>query len=98
MAITTKEVEKIADLAHLEFGAEQLGRFVEHFQEILDYFTQLEAIPTDHVEPMYHALRQTAPETPMRGDEPGGSLPQETALDQAPDGVDGQFRVPRVID
>ena len=51
MAITTKEIEKIADLSHLRFTPKELQLFVDPFQEILDYCAQLEALPTDTVEP-----------------------------------------------
>ncbi|MCH8319896.1 MAG: Asp-tRNA(Asn)/Glu-tRNA(Gln) amidotransferase GatCAB subunit C, partial [Acidobacteria bacterium] len=32
MPIDTREVEKIADLAHLKFDPQELERFVGHFQ------------------------------------------------------------------
>lgn len=98
MPVTEKEVERIADLANLEFEPKELGLFAQRFQEILDYFNQLETVPTDDVEPMYHALLQEEVATPSRSDEVGASLSAEAALREAPDAVDNQFRVPRVID
>ncbi len=98
MAVDIREVEKIADLARLKFKPEELERFVPQFQEILDYFVQLEAVPTESVRPMYHALLQDHPETPMREDEVQKSLRAEVAVANAPDSADEQFRVPRVID
>ncbi len=96
--ITTKDVERIAELAHLRFSEEELTPFTEHFQEILDYFVQLESVETDHVEPMSHALQQSEPETPMREDTVGESLEAELAVREAPDADDAQFRVPKVIE
>lgn len=96
--INTKEVEKIANLAHLIFTAEELKRFVPQFQEILDYFKQLEAIPTEDIEPAYHALERETLETPMRRDEVAASLPVEGAIGSAPDQSDEHFRVPAVIE
>ncbi len=49
MPIGTREVEKIAELAHLKFDREELERFVGHFQQILEYFTQLETVSTEAV-------------------------------------------------
>ena len=36
MAISTEEVEKIADLSHLRFTPQELQLFVDQFQKILD--------------------------------------------------------------
>ena len=98
MIVTTKEVKKIAELAHLEFSSEELKPFIEHFEEILEYFRQLEAVSTDGVEPMNYALQQSEPVTPMREDVIGRSFSPERAVREAPDAVDQQFRVPRVIE
>lgn len=98
MPISTDEAEKIARLAHLKFDPEELARFVPRFREILDYFTQLEQVSVDEVEPMYHALFGREPGTPQRKDEVRPSLPTGEALANAPDPADGHFRVPRVIE
>jgi aspartyl-tRNA(Asn)/glutamyl-tRNA(Gln) amidotransferase subunit C len=96
--ISTKEVEKIAQLANLRFSPEELERFISQFQDILDYIAQLEAISTEGVEPTYHALEQEELVTPMREDVPGSSLPVETTLENAPDSTEDHFRVPAVIE
>jgi len=97
MAITTKEIEKIADLSHLRFTPKELQLFVDPFQEILDYCAQLEALPTDTVEPTYHALDQERA-TPMREDQVQASFSSKQALANAPDSSDEHFRVPAVIE
>ncbi|MDA2934682.1 Asp-tRNA(Asn)/Glu-tRNA(Gln) amidotransferase subunit GatC [Acidobacteria bacterium AH-259-D05] len=98
MAISTKEVEKIADLSHLEFTAEELQRFVDQFQKILEYFARLEALSVDKVEPTYHALEEENLATPTREDEVKPSLPAGRALANAPDSCEDFFRVPAVIE
>ena len=98
MPIGTREVEKIADLAHLKFDPQELERFVDQFQEILEYFAQLEEVPTEDVEPTYQALEQEDLATPTREDEVQSCFPVETALANAPDSSEDHFRVPPVIE
>lgn len=98
MAITIKEVERIADLANLTFTDEELELFTSQFQEILDYMAQLEAISTEETEPTYHAVAQEQEKTPMRSDRVGASFPAEESLLNAPDPAEDHFRVPRVIE
>ncbi len=97
MAISTEEVEKIADLSHLRFTPQELQLFVDQFQKILDYCAQLEALPTDDVKPTYHALDQERA-TPLREDQVKTSFSSKQALANAPDSSDEYFRVPAVIE
>lgn len=98
MPLSTREVEKIADLANLKFAPGELERFVQQFQKILDYFAQLDAVSTDDIEPTYHALEQDHLETPMRKDERRPSFAVAAALANAPDSSEDHFRVPAVIE
>jgi aspartyl-tRNA(Asn)/glutamyl-tRNA(Gln) amidotransferase subunit C len=97
MAISTQEVEKIANLSHLRFTPEELQRFVDQFQKILDYCAQLEALSTENVPPTYHALAEELA-TPLREDQVKPSLSTEQALANAPDATEEYFRVPAVIE
>jgi aspartyl-tRNA(Asn)/glutamyl-tRNA(Gln) amidotransferase subunit C len=96
--ISTGEVEKIAGLAKLKFDPQELERFVDQFQEILEYIAKLEAVPTEEVEPTYQALEQEDLATPTREDEVKPCFPVGTALANAPDSSEDHFRVPPVID
>ena len=96
MAVTIDEVRKIAALSKLRYEAAELDTFVAHFEEILEYFAQLNSVPTDAVAPTYHALE--VPGTPYRADETHQSLPCQTAVANAPEESDCQFRVPKVIE
>ena len=73
LPIGTREVEKIADLAHLKFDSQELERFVGHFQQILEYFTQLETVSTEDVEAAHQGVEGEKLSTPTREDRP--SLP-----------------------
>ena len=96
MAVSIDEVKKIAALSKLRYEAAELDTFVAHFQEILDYFAQLNSVSTDAVAPTYHALEVSG--TPYRADETHESLPRAAAVANAPEESDCQFRVPKVIE
>lgn len=98
MSLTIREVEKIAELANLKFTVEELRRFVEQFQEILDYVDLLQAVPGEDVQPTYHAVQEAALETPLRQDNVKASFSAATALSNAPDSDEDHFRVPAVIE
>ena len=98
MPIETREVEKIAELAHLKFNPQELERFVGHFQQNLEYFTQLEAVSTGDVEAAHQAVEGEKLATPTREDEVRPSLPVATALDNAPESSEDHFQVPPVIE
>ncbi len=98
MPATTEEVQKIADLAHLRFSAEELEVFVSQFKRILDYFEQLKTAPTEGVEPTYHALQESNPEAGLREDQMRPSLDVQVAIEQAPQSGKGYFTVPKVIE
>ncbi len=97
MSVTREEVEKISDLAHLRFSAEEVEVFVSQFQRILDYFEQLKTAPTDGVVPTYHASEESDPEAGLREDEVRPSLDVRVAVEGAPLHAKGYFRVPKVI-
>ena len=98
MPIDTREVEKMAELAHLKFNPPALERFVGHFRQILEYFTQLEAVSTGDVEAAHQAVEGEKLATPTREDEVRPSLPVATALDNAPESSEDHFQVPPVIE
>ena len=98
MPIVTREVEEIAELAHLKFDSQELERFVGHFQQILEYFTQLERVSTENVESAQQAVEGKKLATPTREDEVKPSLPVATALENAPDSSEDHFQVPPVIE
>ncbi|GAB4233561.1 MAG: Asp-tRNA(Asn)/Glu-tRNA(Gln) amidotransferase subunit GatC [Acidobacteriota bacterium] len=92
------EVRRVAALARLEFSEEELVPFEASFRQILEYFRQLEDVPTEEVAPTYHALPGAESGTPLRDDEVAESLPVEEVLRSAPETREGQFKVPRVIE
>ena len=98
MAISRNEVLKIAELAKLHFGEEELDAFTVQFQHLLDYIEQLKQVNVDSIEPTSHvSLTEDFDKHIFREDEVKPSLPVEESLANAPDPGDGHFRVPKVI-
>jgi len=98
MPITEADIEKIAQLAHLEITDDERRTFAPQISEIVTYVEQLNAIDTNDVEPALGGLTPEGEQTKSdRGDEVQPSLGQRVALDQAPDPAAGHFRVPKVL-
>jgi len=98
MPISEADIEKIAQLAHLEITAEERRIFAPQIAEIVTYVEQLNEIDTSAIEPALGGLTPEGERTESsRRDEVQPSLGQELALDQAPDPAEGYFRVPKVL-
>jgi aspartyl-tRNA(Asn)/glutamyl-tRNA(Gln) amidotransferase subunit C len=98
MPITQIEVEKIAELAHLELTAEEKHSFSVQLAAIVEYIDQLNELDTSTVNPwQQRGAGGVINSDATREDVVEPSLGQEKALDQAPDHDDGHFLVPRVI-
>ena len=98
MPITESDIEKVAQLAHLEITDEERRVFAPQIAEIVSYVEQLNAIDTSAIEPALGGLTPESERTEAsRADEVQSSLGQKVALDQAPDPASGHFRVPKVL-
>jgi aspartyl-tRNA(Asn)/glutamyl-tRNA(Gln) amidotransferase subunit C len=98
MKITEADIEKIAQLAHLEITDEERRVFAPQIAEIVTYVEQLDQVDTSAIEPALGGLTVEGERTESaRPDEVQPSLGQEVALDQAPDPASGHFRVPKVL-
>ena len=98
MPITEKDIEKIAQLAHLEITREQLQVFAPQMAEIVSYVEQLNEVDTSNVVPATGGLTPEGERTESaRADVVNVSLGQKVALTEAPDAASGHFRVPKVL-
>ena len=98
MPITQADIEKVANLAHLELAEEELKTFGPQMAEIVSYVEQLNEIDTTNVEPAIGGLTPEGAKTESsRDDEIHGSLGQKVALSEAPDPAAGHFRVPKIL-
>ena len=89
------DVDHVARLARLALTPEEKARIGEQLAKILTYIDTLNRLDTEGVEPTTHAVPVV---NVMRDDEVGPCLPPDEALANAPDRVDGCFRVPRIIE
>ena len=98
MPINQSDIEKVANLAHLELGEEELKTFGSQIAEIVSYVEQLNELDTTNVEPAIGGLTPEGEATDSsRADELEPSLGQKLALAEAPDPAAGHFRVPKVL-
>jgi aspartyl-tRNA(Asn)/glutamyl-tRNA(Gln) amidotransferase subunit C len=94
MAVTKKDVEKIAELARLKFSEEELENFTPQMNEILSYMDKLNELDTENVKPLSHPVEQT---NIFREDELKPSILTKDALKNAPSKDEYHFKVPKVI-
>lgn len=98
MPITEADIEKIAQLAHLEITQEELLAFTPQIAGIVAYVDQLNELDTSNVEPSIGGLTPEGERTvSSRADIVAPSLGQKVALEEAPDPASGHFRVPKVL-
>jgi aspartyl-tRNA(Asn)/glutamyl-tRNA(Gln) amidotransferase subunit C len=98
MPIKESDIQKVAQLAHLELSDEELNLFGPQIAEIVNYVEQLNELDTANVEPALGGLTLEGAQTDSaRDDEIAPSLGQKTALAEAPDPAEGHFRVPKVL-
>ncbi|MGN7455541.1 Asp-tRNA(Asn)/Glu-tRNA(Gln) amidotransferase subunit GatC [Paenibacillus pasadenensis] len=95
MSIDAKTVEHVANLARLELSGEEKEQFASQLSAILKYAEKLDELDTEGIEPTSHVLPVT---NVMREDVVRESVSNETALRNAPDDEDGQFKVPAVLE
>jgi aspartyl-tRNA(Asn)/glutamyl-tRNA(Gln) amidotransferase subunit C len=111
MKVTEKDVVYVADLANLELTAEERAGMVRDLNSILDYVDMLNELDTSDVPPMAQVSDRYGVDESKQGSERFAyasredvleglrkSLPQEVALENAPDADGTFFRVPKVIE
>lgn len=94
MSLTKEEVLNVAKLARLEFNEEEIVRFQEDLNNILDYIDVLGEINTDEVEPLAQ-IHETG--VKLREDIVRESLTAQEAMKNAPASEDGALIVPKVV-
>ena len=98
MPINEADVEKVAQLAHMEITPEELKIFAPQMADIVAYVEQLNELDTSNVEPALGGLTPEGEATDSaRDDAATPSLGQQKALAEAPDAAAGHFRVPKVL-
>lgn len=111
MKVTEKDVTHVADLANLELSPEERSGMVRDLNSILGHIDRLNQLDTSNVEPMAQVSDRYGVDKSEQGSDRFGyanredvveglrkSLPQEVALENAPDADGTFFRVPKVIE
>ena len=93
MEISRDEVLHVAKLARLELSDDQVERFREQLSAILEAVGKVSELDLSGVPPTSHPLDLV---NVLADDDPAPCLSREDALANAPDPVDGAFRVPAV--
>jgi aspartyl-tRNA(Asn)/glutamyl-tRNA(Gln) amidotransferase subunit C len=89
--IDREQVLHVARLARLRLDEAELERMTGELSGILQHVDRIAELDLDGVEPTSHVVEL---ENVLRADEPRPSWPRDVVLGQAPDPVDGAFRVP----
>jgi aspartyl-tRNA(Asn)/glutamyl-tRNA(Gln) amidotransferase subunit C len=98
--VTVEEVERVAELAHLELMPEETGRMLNDLNAILDYVAELNELDTAGVVPLAQVseLGDAAGAGAPRADEVQPSLDRAAVMPQAPESDQVFFKVPKVIE
>jgi len=99
MKVTSKDVQYVADLAHLDLTADERLRMERDLNSILGYIDRLNELDTSNV-PSMAQVAQLSPiaDAHWREDQLRPSLARDEALRNAPQSTDAFFRVPKVIE
>ena len=95
MAIEQDEIEKIAELARIRIGDDQIGQVTQRITEILGMVDQLQAVDTSDVEHMANPLDAIQR---LRADAVTEVNRREDFQAIAPAVENGLYLVPKVID
>ena len=95
MSLTKKDVENIAHLARLAIDESDIPEYADNLSNILELVEQMDAIDTEHTDPMAHPLDAVQR---LRKDEVTETNRREHFQQVAPRTEDGLYLVPKVIE
>lgn len=94
MKIDTAIVDKLADLAKLEFDKEGKEAIIKDLSRILTFIEKLNEIDTSNIEPLIYMSDE---KNILREDEVKNHIPQAEALKNGPKHDSDYFKMPKVI-
>ncbi len=96
MAITKDEVIYVSKLSKIKIKNEDMEKFTNQLDQILEYISKLNEIDTEKIAPTSHVVDL---KNVMRKDKlTGESLSNEEATAMGPDTENKFFKVPKVIE
>jgi aspartyl-tRNA(Asn)/glutamyl-tRNA(Gln) amidotransferase subunit C len=98
--VTVQDVQRVAELAHLELAPEETSGMLRDLNAILDYVAELNQIDTSGVAPLAQVseLQTGVRATPLREDVLVPSLDRNRVMRAAPETDGAFFKVPKVIE
>lgn len=96
--VTVEDVERVAELAHLELTPEESAAMLEDLNAILDYVAELNELDTTGVAPLAQVTELMGADGTRREDAVKASLDRAEVLAQAPETDGAFFKVPKVIE
>ncbi len=94
MEVNDELVDKVAELARLEFKGSDKEAIKTDMQRILNFVEKLNEVDTDGVEPLIY---MTDEHLELRVDDAYNPISQEEALKNAPVKDSDYFKVPKVL-
>jgi aspartyl-tRNA(Asn)/glutamyl-tRNA(Gln) amidotransferase subunit C len=98
--VTVSDVERVAELAHLELSPEEIPGMVADLNAILTYVAELNELDTSGVVPLAQVseLEGAGGQGTLRPDVVLPSLDRATVMAEAPETDGAFFKVPKVIE
>jgi aspartyl-tRNA(Asn)/glutamyl-tRNA(Gln) amidotransferase subunit C len=94
MSISEEQVRHVALLARLELTDEQVARFGDDLNSILEHIDAIQKLDLEGVEPTAHPLDVC---NVTRDDVVRPGLSHDDALKNAPEAEDGAFVIPQIV-
>lgn len=93
--LTKKDVQHIADLAHLTLTDAQIKKFLPQLSKIVEYISQLDEVDTNNTEP---TSQTTGLINVYREDKiKQSSITQDEALSGTDNSHNGLFKIPAIL-
>ncbi|MGD0938307.1 MAG: Asp-tRNA(Asn)/Glu-tRNA(Gln) amidotransferase subunit GatC [Terracidiphilus sp.] len=98
--VTVEEVERVAELAHLELTPEETPGMLNDLNAVLNNAAELNELDTTGVTPLAQVseLKNAGGESVLRDDLLQPSLDRALVMSQAPETDGAFFKVPKVIE
>jgi aspartyl-tRNA(Asn)/glutamyl-tRNA(Gln) amidotransferase subunit C len=98
--VSATDVERVAELAHLELAPAEIPAMVKDLNAILDYVAELSELDTQGVAPLAQVgeLEGTDGASALRADTIQPSLQRAVVMAEAPESDGAFFKVPKVIE
>jgi aspartyl-tRNA(Asn)/glutamyl-tRNA(Gln) amidotransferase subunit C len=98
--VTVEDVQRVAELAHLELTPDESGRMLTDLNAILDYVAELNQLDTSGVAPLAQVseLGDAVGASTPRADQLRASLDRAAVMPEAPESDGTFFKVPKVIE